>query len=108
MEVDRIKQMNPHDIVGGGTEALIIYAFTELGMNPNELNPDGENVLFVAVRSGNAEVIATLVAAGADVNLVNKNGESLRDIASRLTAADEINRILFSQNKPPKPTKKSH
>ena len=105
VEIDRIKRMNPHDIIGGGTKPLVIYAFTELGMNPNELNSDGENVLFEAVRRGDAKVIAALVAAGADVNLVNKNGESLRDVASRLTAADSITRILFGKNEPHKPTK---
>jgi hypothetical protein len=105
VEIDRIKRMNPHDIIGGGTKPLVIYAFTELGMNPNELNSDGENVLFEAVRQGDAEVIAALVASGADVNHVNKNGESLRDVASRLTAADEITRILFGQNEPHKPAK---
>jgi ankyrin repeat protein len=108
IEYKRIERMDPHEVIRGGSKLLILAAFTKVGLNPNVLDSNGENVLFEAVRGGDPEIVAALVKSGADVNLVNKNGESLRDVASKLTAADEISRILFRTNEPQKPTKISH
>ena len=94
IEISRIQRLDPHEVIRGGSKLLILAAFTKVGLNPNVLDSNGENVLFEAVRRGDPEVVAALVKSGADVTVRNRDRVGLHEIAANASNAPELLQIL--------------
>lgn len=72
-----------HMVAGDDGEVGLAKAFIEFGINIDQVNIEGNTPLHLAAESGkdNLEVVQILVEAGADVNAVNKKGETPRKSA---------------------------
>ena len=72
-----------HIVSGDDGESGLARAFVEFGLDIDQTNIDGDTPLHLAAESGkdNLEVVEILVEAGADVNAVNKRGETPRKAA---------------------------
>ena len=57
---------------GGGP--AVVQALLEYGADPNARGPDGRAALHLAAQSGNLDLIAVLLAHGADANVVDEAG----------------------------------
>ena len=59
---------------GGGP--AVVQALLEYGADPNDRGPDGRAALHLAAQSGNLDLIAVLLAYGADANAVDATGNT--------------------------------
>jgi uncharacterized protein len=61
-----------------------VQLLLESGANPNALSPKGEAALHVASRDGKLDMIRTLVAGGADLDLKNKDGQTALQVVEKM------------------------
>lgn len=65
-----------------GMLAAVKYLVEELGADPNARDHEGNSVLHNAAARGDNEMIEFLVAKGADVTVVNREGQTTADMAN--------------------------
>ncbi len=65
-----------------GRGDILAKALVSNGIDPNTQDKELHTPLHIAVQSGNARVVATLLALGADVNFRDKNGKMPMDITA--------------------------
>ncbi len=65
-----------------GMLAAVKYLVAELGADPNARDHEGNSVLHNAAARGDNEMILFLVSKGADVTVVNREGQTTADMAN--------------------------
>jgi ankyrin repeat protein len=65
-----------------GMLAAVTYLVEELGADPNARDHEGNSVLHNAAARGDSEMILFLVSKGADVTVVNREGQTTADMAN--------------------------
>ena len=65
-----------------GMLAAVKYLIEELGADPNTRDHEGNSVLHNAAARGDNEMILYLVSKGADVTVVNREGQTTADMAN--------------------------
>ena len=65
-----------------GMLAAVKYLVEELGADPNARDHEGNSVLHNAASRGDNEMIEFLVSKGADVSVVNREGQTTADMAN--------------------------
>ena len=73
---------NSHRHAPGGMLAAVRYLVEELGADVNGRDNDGNTALHHAASRGDLEMIRYLVAKGADVKVVNREGQTTVDMAN--------------------------
>jgi ankyrin repeat protein len=64
----------------------------QLGANPNSfLNSNGDTLLMTSIKQGCLEIFKILIKYGANTEVINKNGESILEIARKMKMQDIIN-----------------
>jgi uncharacterized protein len=73
---------NTHHVAPTGMMAAVKYLIEELGADVNAIDHEGNTALHNAAARGDVEMIKYLVAKGADVMVVNREGNSTADMAN--------------------------
>ncbi len=73
---------NTHHFAPTGMMAAVKYLIEELGADVNAIDHEGNTALHNAAARGDVEMITYLVARGADVMVVNREGNSTADMAN--------------------------
>ena len=73
---------NTHHFAPTGMMAAVKYLVEELGADVNAIDHEGNTALHNAAARGDVEMIKYLVAKGADVMVVNREGKSTADMAN--------------------------
>jgi ankyrin repeat protein len=107
--LDRARESNSTDLVGilGNVEERLVEAaragkmanvteILEKGVNINYQDRTGSTALHVAVRGGHADVARKLVRAGADMAIVDKEGQAIPDIDPWMVA-ETIGAVIHRQ-----------
>jgi len=68
----------------------VIFALVERGANVNDVNPQQETPLHVAVRANNEKAVRSLLDCGARVMMINQKQETPLDIAKKNSASTII------------------
>lgn len=73
---------NAHRFAPSGMMAAVKYLVEELGADVNERDYDGNSAVHQAAARGDNEMIQYLVSKGADVTVVNRDGQTTVDMAN--------------------------
>jgi uncharacterized protein len=73
---------NAHRFAPSGMMAAVKFLVEELGADVNERDYEGNTALHQAAARGDNEMIVYLVAKGADVTAVNRDGQTTADMAN--------------------------
>ncbi|MFN2445478.1 MAG: ankyrin repeat domain-containing protein, partial [Vicinamibacterales bacterium] len=73
---------NSHRYAPGGQLAAARYLVEELGVDVNAVDHEGNTALHHAAARGDVEMISYLVAKGANVHVVNREGQTTADMAN--------------------------
>ena len=73
---------NSHRFAPGGMMAAVKYLVEELGADVNEVDHEGNTALHHAAARGDNEMILYLVSKGANVEVVNREGNNVADMAN--------------------------
>jgi uncharacterized protein len=73
---------NAHRFAPGGMLAAVKYLVEELGVDVNAIDHEGNTALHHAAARGDNEMIIYLVSRGADVTVVNREGQTITDMAN--------------------------
>ena len=73
---------NSHHVAPSGMLPAVKYLVEELGADVNAVDADGNTAVHHAASRGDNEMIKFLVAKGADVKKVNRNGQTTIDVAN--------------------------
>lgn len=78
----------------------LIRPLIEFGIDPNEVNKDGESAVLVAVREGSLEAMKELCQVGADIRLESPEGVSAFNFAQQNESGRLFLRAMKSQTSP--------
>jgi uncharacterized protein len=73
---------NTHHFAPSGMMAAVRYLVEDLGADVNEVDHEGNSAIHNAAARGDIEMISYLVAKGADVRVINREGKSPADLAN--------------------------
>jgi uncharacterized protein len=73
---------NAHRFAPGGMLAAVKYLVEELRVDVNQVDHDGNTAVHHAAARGDNEMIKYLVSKGADVRMVNREGQTTVDMAN--------------------------
>ena len=73
---------NSHHVAPSGMLPAVKYLVEELGADVNAVDADGNTAVHHAASRGDNDMIKFLVAKGADVKKVNRNGQTTIDVAN--------------------------
>jgi len=73
---------NSHHVAPSGMLPAVKYLVEELGADVNAVDADGNTAVHHAASRGDNEMITFLVAKGADVKKINRNGQTTIDVAN--------------------------
>ncbi|MFN2445481.1 MAG: ankyrin repeat domain-containing protein [Vicinamibacterales bacterium] len=73
---------NAHRFAPSGMMAAVKYLVEEIGADVNERDYDGNTALHQAAARGDNEMVQYLVAKGADVTVINRDGQTTVDMAN--------------------------
>lgn len=73
---------NAHRFAPGGMMAAVKYLVEEIGVDVNERDYDGNTAVHQAAARGDNEMIQYLIARGADVTVINRDGQTTVDMAN--------------------------
>src|SRR5688500_13063257 len=73
---------NSHRFAPTGMLAAVKYLVEELGADVNAVDHEGNTALHHAAARGDNEMILYLVSKGADITLINREGNSIADMAN--------------------------